>query len=222
MSSPSADGRHATAVAARLCAALIACLGPAACGKPPPNDFTAVFLDSAGSCNVSTTSEMDSYVVQVIDVEPIFTWSPPGTSADCERCLTEPGACVIEHQQVCACSGHVEATSDGLSNILNGVQFGGLDTTDVYCMRVIALSTGRAGTGPANPCACQTSYTDGTYPVEMCAIGPPLSLGALQMRMPINLDVHCPTDGTADGGASDAGVPVATFAGCYAPPVPKN
>jgi hypothetical protein len=200
-------------------AALIACAVFTGCGPPPRNDFTAVFVDSTRNCNAQTTNEMDSYVVQIIDVEPQFM-TGAGTFADCERCLIEPGACVIEHQQVCACSGHVEATSDTLSNTLYGVQFGGLDTTDVYCMRVIALDTGRSGTGPATTCPCQTSYTDGTYPVAMCAIGNPLSLGALQMRMDINLDVHCPTDGTATGGTPATGV--ATFSGCYPPPVPAG
>jgi hypothetical protein len=41
---------------------------------------------------------------------------------------------------------------------------------------------------------------------------------ALQMRMDINLDVHCPAEGTPTGGTPATGV--ATFAGYYPPPVP--
>jgi len=193
---------------------------------PAPSEDLAFFARPPSlqhECNgpdglpVPDTVTMDTYIVQTYDVPPGSpATSPTANSNDCESCIGS-GACHIEHPRVCTCSGSVTATADNLQPELKTTRIPALDTTDIYCFRVLAVDNGTVGTFPPASCACNVvAWEDPTFltsRARLCAVSAPAAVGPIEIRF----DLRCPGDRSGGGGG---GINNATpFEDCVFPPM---
>jgi hypothetical protein len=215
------DGRRpARAGAVGLLATIVAAGG--ACRQPDVIDTTAEFVrpSDTGGFNTCTgpnngpLGRMDTYVVELYDVEA--TGSAGDTAMDCQRCIGTTGDCVMRHAPMCACGSSIPADWQSLGPQLQGTRIEGLDQTDIYCMRVIAIDRGATTEpGPTEPCVCDPKYMTTDFlasQARLCALGPPRPVSPLR----ISLEVRCEGDVAPPPGTRNRNT--ASFQDCITPP----
>jgi hypothetical protein len=213
----------ALAGAVGLLATVVAAGG--ACRQPDVIDTTAEFVrpSDTGGFNTCTgpnngpLGRMDTYVVELYDVE---TTGLGETAMDCQTCIGTAGDCVMRHQPMCTCGSSIPADWQSLGPQLQGTRIEGLDQTDIYCMRVIAIDRGATTEpGPTEPCVCDPKYMTSDFlstQARLCALGPPRPVSPLR----ISLEVRCEGDVLPPPGSGGRNRNIASFQDCITPPAP--
>lgn len=199
--------------------ALALALAGAGCREPEVVATNAnIIRTSNQACAASdgSAAHMDTYVLEMYEVLPAFQVSNGQNVTDCRRCIANPEWCRYEGP-TCSCGGEMAATPTNLKDQVRGTRIRGLDSTDLYCLRLVAFETGQLGQDDATPCPCldewHTSMDFKTSWTRLCAISPPRGAGALD----VTLDVRCPSDDFNSGGGGGGRNNQLSFNDCVFP-----
>jgi hypothetical protein len=213
--------------------AILALTGGACRGQPSDDTMVDVLRTTSALCagpgqtDLSTTP-MDTYAIELYSVNlAVFPVNVGEASiSQCETCVANAGRdatdpCIPE-KMICICSAPLTPSRNNLAAMLKGTRLPGLDSTDIYCMRVLAIERGAAASAPTESCDCNPAWTTPdalASTARLCALSVPRPVGPVD----IELEVRCPSDdspgfGGRGGGFGQPTGQLESFSDCIAPP----
>jgi hypothetical protein len=136
-------------------------------------------LQSPPSNSGNGNAVMDTYVVEIFELLSPTT----STADDCKACLASRHNCFREAAS-CVCGGQMPVSTDGLRQMLSGVQIGlPSKSPSLYCLRVMAVQR----TADSENCECDPAWEKADR-VRLCALSRPYAATPVP---PIEMKLQC-------------------------------
>lgn len=150
--------------------------------------------------NMSTSAVMDTYVVQIFELNDPDNTSAPN-ARDCGECIATRNNCFFE-KETCVCGDPTAVSADKLPGMLQNVRMSiPANYGSIYCMRIMAVER----TSQPEQCQCDSAWETPDR-VRLCAVSTAYAAGPL----PVPMSVLCAPSSSFDACATDTTPPTMT------------